>query len=177
MKKEINVWDYAGQILGTVNSGILLTTSAEGRVNTMTIGWGTLGVEWKKPIFTAFVRESRFTQQMLEKNPRFTISIPCGGNVKEILKVCGTHSGRDMDKIKELGLHLEEPLTGDVPGIRELPLTLECQVIYRQDQDPAAIGPELTERYYPKHSSDDSGDYHTAWYGEIKAAYIITDEK
>ncbi|GAA6528459.1 hypothetical protein LPYR103PRE_04320 [Segatella asaccharophila] len=45
-KKEINVLDYAGYILKGVNKGVLLTTKADGRVNTMTISWGTLGIEW-----------------------------------------------------------------------------------------------------------------------------------
>ena len=48
MKKYINLWEYAGQILEQVGTAALVTTKADGEVNTMTIGWGTLGVEWKK---------------------------------------------------------------------------------------------------------------------------------
>ena len=40
-----------------------------------------------------------------------------------------------MDKIAELGLTLENPEVVAAPGIRELPLTLECKVRYIQDQD------------------------------------------
>ena len=85
----------------------------------------------------------------------------------KILGVCGTKSGRDTDKIKELNLTLEEGMTVSVPAIKELPLTLECKVIYKQDQDPNAVNEENTARYYPE------GDYHTAYYGQIMAAYII----
>jgi len=56
MKKHIDLWEYAGHILEQVGTAALVTTKAEGQVNTMTIGWGTLGVEWKKPLFTVFVR-------------------------------------------------------------------------------------------------------------------------
>lgn len=173
MKKKIKVWDYAGTILEETGKGVLMTTKADGKVNTMTIGWGTLGIQWGKPIFIAFVRESRHTKALVEKNGEFTINVPYGQFDKTILSLCGTRSGRDMDKIAELGLHLEEPETVSVPGIKELPLTLECKVIYKQDQDPAAINEENTARYYPKNEEFPEGDYHTAYYGQITAAYII----
>ena len=173
MKRKINVWEYAPQILENVGKGVLLTTKADGIVDTMTIGWGTLGIQWGKPIFIAFVRESRYTKELVDKNLEFTVNVPYGELDKSILGVCGTKSGRDMDKIKELGLTLEEPETISVPGIKELPLTLECKVIYRQDQDPAAINQENTDRYYPRNDQFPEGDYHTAYYGQILSAYII----
>ena len=172
MKRMVNVWDYAGKINEETGKGILLTTTADGKVNTMTIGWGTLGTQWAKPIFIAFVRESRYTKEMLEKNPEFTVNVPLGAIDKNILGICGTKSGRDMDKIQALGLTLEEPEAISVPAIKELPLTLECKVIYKQDQDPAAIAPENDARFYAK-GTPNEGDYHTAYYGQIMAAYIV----
>ena len=172
MRKQINVWDYAKQITENVGKGILLTTQADGKPNTMTIGWGTLGVQWGKPIFIVFVRESRYTKQLLEKTGEFTISVPIGEFDKNILGVCGTKSGRDMDKFEALGLTAVPGQTVNVPAIKELPLTLECKVIYKQDQNPAAIDPECDARYYAKGTANE-GDYHTAYYGEITGAYIV----
>ena len=172
MKKEVNVWDYAGFIMERIGAGILLTTKAEGQVDTMIIGWGTVGVQWGKPIFIAFVRESRYTKELLEKNGEFTVNVPLDTLDKEILSVCGTKSGRDMDKIRELGLTLEEGKTVSVPAIRQLPLTLECKVIYKQAQEPSAIFPEYDAKYYAKGTRNE-GDYHIAYYGEITAAYIV----
>lgn len=172
MKKEVNVWDYAGHIMEHIDGGILLTTKAGEQVDTMTIGWGTVGVQWGRPIFIAFVRESRYTKQFLEQNGEFTVNIPLGQVDKNILTVCGTKSGRDTDKIAQLGLTLEEGKTVSVPAIKELPLTLECKVIYKQDQDPSAIFPAYDARYYAKGTRNE-GDYHTAYYGEITAAYIV----
>lgn len=172
MKREVNVWDYAGHIMEDIGKGILLTTQAEGRVNTMTIGWGILGVQWAKPIFIALVRESRYTKQLLDKNGEFTVNVPLGKIDPQILAICGTKSGRDMDKIQALGLTLEDGMTVSVPAIKELPLTLECKVIYKQDQDPAAIDPAVDARFYTKGTKNE-GDYHTAYYGEVTAAYIV----
>ena len=91
MKKYINLWDYAGVILEQVSNAALVTAKADGEVNSMTIGWGTLGTEWAKPIFTVFVRQSRHTKTLLDKNGEFTINVPLkGADVKEIMRVCGT---------------------------------------------------------------------------------------
>ena len=58
MKKDINVWEYAGHICEQTGKGILVTTKVGDKVNSMTIGWGTLGIEWGRPIYTVFVREA-----------------------------------------------------------------------------------------------------------------------
>ena len=177
MKKEIEVFDYANEILKAVKKGVLLTTKLDDKVNSMTIAWGTLGVEWNKPIFIAYVRESRFTKRLLEEKGEFTINIPYGEFDKNILGFCGSKSGLDTDKIKELNLTLETPNVISVPGIKELPLTLECKVIYKQKQDENEISKENKDRFYPQDvdSSFHGGnkDYHMAYYGEIVNAYII----
>lgn len=166
MKKIIDAFDYAGDICKAMKKGILLTTKADGQVNTMTIGWGTMGVEWGRPIFVAYVRGSRYTHQMIEKSGEFTVNVPVGEYDSKILGLCGTKSGRDTDKIKELNLTLEEPLNCGVPGIKELPLTLECRVLYRMEQTLDTIPQDIIDRYYP------NGDFHYAYYAEIIGAYI-----
>lgn len=177
MKREIEVFDYANEIMNSVKGGILITTKVGNKVNSMTASWGTLGIEWGKPIFTIFVREGRFTKEQLEKNPEFTINIPFGEFDKNILRVCGTKSGGEVDKIGELNLSLEEPNKISVPGIKELPLTLECKVIYKQKQDKNEITEKNLKTYYPQdidssfHGSNK--DFHIAYYGEIVNAYII----
>ena len=177
MKKYIDVFDYAKEILQAIPKGVLLTTKAHGKVNTMAIGWGTLGIEWRKPIFIAFVRENRFTRFQLDENGEFTVNIPFKPFDKKILGYCGTHSGKDTDKIADLNLTLEEGEKISVPAIAELPLTLECKVIYKQKQDMKALSKELRKIHYPQDvDSSFSGsnkDSHIAYYGEIVSAYII----
>lgn len=177
MKREIEIWDYASDIMKAVKTGVLITTKADDKVNTMTISWGTLGIEWNKPIFTTFIRENRFTREMLDKNPEFTVNIPYGEFNKDILNICGTKTGRDIDKISEMGLTLEESEKVSVPAIRQFPLTLECKVVYKQLQDKNAITEKNNKIFYPQDvDSSASGankDYHIAYYGQIVSAYII----
>lgn len=179
MKQPINAFDYAGHICKAMPKGILLTTKHDGKVNAMTIGWGSIGIEWGKPIFIAYVRESRYTKQLLDACGEFTVNIPYGDVDGKILGFCGTKSGRDVDKIQALDLTLEEPVSISVPGIRELPLTLECKVLYQQDQELSAIPEAILARYYPQNiPSTDPGknrDRHTAYYAEIVNAYLITE--
>ncbi|RII33686.1 flavin reductase family protein [Clostridium chromiireducens] len=177
MKKEIQVFDYANEIMRALKTGVLLTTKVDDKVNSMTISWGTLGIEWGKAIFTVFVRENRFTKHQLEKNPEFTINIPFGEFDKKILGICGTKSGHLSDKIKELNLTLEPSNSISVPAIKELSLTLECRIVYKQKQDEGEIKEENKNKFYPQDVESSfhgaNKDFHTAYYGEIISAYII----
>lgn len=49
MKKKINVFDYAGDIMKALDKGVLITTKADGKVDSMTLGWGTLGIRLVPP--------------------------------------------------------------------------------------------------------------------------------
>ena len=65
--KEIQVFDYADKIIKILSNGAFLNTCAEGKSNSMTIAWGSLGFMWGKPVFTVMVRQSRHTYQLIEK--------------------------------------------------------------------------------------------------------------
>lgn len=176
-KQEIQVFDYASEIAKALPQGVLLTTACRGKVNTMTIGWGTLGIVWGEPVFIAFVRMGRFTRELLDEAGEFTVNVPHGEFDKKILGYCGTHSGRDHDKIGELGLTAVPSEAVGAPGIRELPLTLECKVIYSQMQNPEAIPPEILQSMYPQ-AVDSSHpranrDFHKVYYGKILKSYLI----
>ena len=172
MKEKIEVFDYASEILKALKKSCLLTTKADGKVNTMTIGWGLLGIEFDKPTFLTLVRKSRYTYEMLEKNPEFTVNIPLGEYDRKILGYCGTKSGRNTDKIKDCGLHPEEADQISVPGIREFPLTLECKVRYAQQQEGDLIPAALRKKYWPAMLGQ-GDNFHKQYYGEIVSAYII----
>ena len=175
MKQQIDAFDYAGHICKAMRKGILLTTKAGDKVNTMTIGWGKIGIEWNKPVFIAYVRETRYTKQMLEACGEFTVNIPYNDVDSKILAYCGKQSGRDTDKITDLGLTLVNSDVIQVPGIAQLPLTLECKVIYKQKQDLSSMPQSVIDRFYPVIDQDGFQDYHIAYYGEIVNAYLIKE--
>ena len=172
MKTPIDVIDDSGEILAALAKGALLTTKAGERVDTMTIGWGHLGIIWGTPVFVAYIRRSRFTRNLLDENPEFTVNLSTDPDSR-ILKFCGERSGYRTDKIADAGLTLVESDKISVPGIHQFPITLECKVVYTQDQDLSEIPLRIKDRFYPRDAETGSADIHTAFYGEIVAAYRI----
>ena len=75
-----------------------------------------------------------------------------------------------MDKIAAAELTLVEPEVISTPGIKELPLTLECRVLYQQEQESEKLPPDIIHPFYTYEKDD-----HICYYGEIVAAYIIKD--
>ena len=174
MKEKINVTDYANLITKMLPKGILLNTSGD-KFNSMVIGWGHLGTLWGKPTCQVYVRQGRYTKPQLDETKEFTISAPVEGKLdKEVFRVCGSLSGRDVDKEKAAGLTLVAAEEIGTPGIREYPLTLECKVLYQQDQVLEDMPEEIRERFYRGGSNE--GDFHTAYTGQIVSAYIIRED-
>ena len=80
-----------------------------------------------------------------------------------------------MDKAAELGLTLVDGEKVSVPAVAQLPLTLECRVIYRQKENNVLLPPEIRARFYPsiERSHDTDKDDHIIYFGEIVAAYLL----
>lgn len=146
--------------------GAFLTVKANDKLNTMTISWGNIGFEWRRPIFTVLVRKSRYTHQFIEKSGEFTVSIPLDDEMKEALAFCGTKSGRDMDKFKQCNLKIQEGKEINTPAIDECGLIYECKVVYKQNMDLSVLGEGIRNDFYQ------DNDYHTIYYGEIVKCYL-----
>ncbi|GAA0738000.1 flavin reductase family protein [Clostridium oceanicum] len=147
--------------------GAFLTSKADGKVNTMTIGWGSIGYSWRKPIFTALIRESRFTKHFVDKSNEFTISVPLDDNMKKELAFCGSKSGRDYDKIKECSLKLKEGNKVETPVISDCKMHYECKVLYKQEMDLNLLDEDVKNQAYK------DGDIHTIYYAEIVDCYSL----
>ena len=176
MKEKINITDYANLITKALPKGILLNTYGD-KFNSMVIGWGHLGTLWGRPTFHVYVRQGRYTKPLLDKTGEFTISVPLDNPDPIINKICGWQSGYSIDKVKEAGLELEDAEIITTPGIKQYPLTIECKVLYSQDQDLGRIPEDIRDRMYPQDVEGTypmaNRDFHTMYVGEIVAAYII----
>ena len=176
VRKHIAPADYADQIIRTLPHGVFLTSCAHGRLNTMVIGWGSVGIEWGVPIFTACIRSGRFTRELLDENPEFTVSLPPQQRDASVVRFCGAHSGRNVDKFAHTGLTPTAPEVISVPAIKEFPLTFECRVVHRYEQPLDSINSAFLH-YYPQDiPGSDCGrnkDPHIIYRGQIVSAYII----
>jgi len=169
-KKVIDYKKRMEEAFEQLQKGAFLTTKHKGKVNTMTIAWGGVSFVWYKPVFIAYVRYSRDTYQMLENHQEFTVSIPLSKDMKKELAYAGTKSGRDTNKIEDLGLNLRKGQKVSVPIIRDCDLHYECKVVYKQAMEPGNIPDDVKSTYYK------SNDYHVIYYGEIYANYETQEE-
>ena len=142
----------------------LVTAGDAKKYNTMTVSWGGLGTLWNKPVATIYIRPQRYTKQFVDANERFTVSL-FGGEHKRELGVLGTKSGRDGNKVAEVGFTPVE-LAGQV-SFEEASLVLVCRKLYADEIRPEGfIDASCDERCYPDH------DYHTFYIAEVERAYI-----
>ncbi|MCX7884586.1 MAG: flavin reductase family protein [Caloramator sp.] len=167
MYKEVDFFEYSKDILKQIERGAFLTVKHGEKVNTMTIGWGSLGSIWHKPVFIVLVRGSRYTYEIVEKAEDFTVSFPLKGQLKEELIGCGTKSGRDIDKFKEFNLKTREGISVKTPIIDDCDFHFECKIIYKQKMDENKLSDEWIKKTFYN-----NGDYHYVYYGEILKSYI-----
>lgn len=160
--QEINVEDLNINIFPALAKDWALVTAGRDKVNTMTIGWGGIGVLWSKNVATIYVRESRYTKEFLDQEDTFTVSFYDG--YKKELGVLGRESGRDGDKIKDVNFHVT--FLDHAPAFEEAKLIFVCKKIYRDLLDPSLFDESIKNKQYP------NGDYHYMYIGEIEKIYV-----
>ena len=154
--------DYAVKRIGT--DWMLVTAKDEenNRANAMTASWGCLGVLWKKPVCICFIRPQRHTFTLAEQTDRFSIAF-LGDGYRDALQLCGSKSGRDLDKLKAAGLSSVE--IDGVPVIREAELVLIVRKLYTDDlKKDSFLDPSLLVNYK-------NNDFHRVYVLEIEGAY------
>jgi len=139
---------------------MLITAGTTGSFNTMTASWGTMGILWNLPIAVCFIRPQRYTYLFTERSEYYTLSF-FESRHKDILRFCGSKSGRDCDKIKQTGLRPFSTGLGNV-SFEQARLIFECRKLYADDLKPDHfIIKELINRNYPKK------DFHRFYIGEV----------
>lgn len=131
----------------------------------------------RKLFFTTYIRHGRFTYGQIENTKEFTASVLLERTPKVSKKIVyiGSRSGRDINKLADCILTLTEEIEVNSPAIKEIPITLECKVIYSQEQKIDKIHAKLNEQFYQQNidsaAPTANKDYHTIYYGEIINAY------
>lgn len=146
-------------IFETLNDWMLLSAGTAEENNTMTVSWGGVGIMWRKPVAITLVRPQRYTYEFMEKNDYFTLnSYP--QEMHEKLVVCGSKSGRDIDKVKECELTVAVSEQGGV-YYEEAELVIVCKKMYYDEINPDNfVEPSIADNYPNK-------DYHRMYIGEI----------
>jgi flavin reductase (DIM6/NTAB) family NADH-FMN oxidoreductase RutF len=142
------------------NDWMLITAGTSEKFNTMTASWGALGHLWNKPVAFCFVRPQRYTFEFTEAQDCFTLCF-FEEQYREALQICGTLSGRDVNKVEKAGLTPRILESGNV-AFEEARLIIECRKMYADFFDSEKfIAPEIPSRIYP------TNDFHKMYIGEI----------
>lgn len=156
--KPIEITENPFKLIG--NDWMLVTAEHEGKCNMMTASWGGVGIMWNKPVAFTFIRPQRYTFGMLESEDMFSLCF-LPESYRSALKLCGTKSGRDIDKVSETNLTVEH--TDGAPYFAESKLVLVCKKLYGQflSED------NLTEMSLKSNYNAEGSDWHKMYINEI----------
>ena len=129
--------------------------------NAMTVSWGGMGTIWNKPVVTIYIRPQRYTKQFVDANDHFTLSF-FDSQYKQALSVLGTKSGRDGDKIAEVGF---SPVQLDgTTTYEQADLVFVCRKLYADTIKPECfVDASVDEQNYPQR------DHHTLYIRRSRA--------
>jgi flavin reductase (DIM6/NTAB) family NADH-FMN oxidoreductase RutF len=118
---------FKGSVMLNPVPVVLITSkNKEGKTNVFTVAWvGTACT--KPPIITVAIRPERLSYEYIKESMEFTINLPSKDLVKQV-DFCGVRSGRQVDKIKDMGFTLEDASIVNAPIIKQCPVALECRV-------------------------------------------------
>ena len=145
---------------------MLVTAGDESSFNTMTASWGAVGNLWNRPVAIIFIRPERYTHEFLENGGRVSLSFFVE-QYRDALKLCGSRSGRDCDKVAEAGL-TAQALDNGTMVFDQARLTLDCRQLFRTEMTEADfIDKSLLEKWYGA-----KGGMHTVYVLDIENVYV-----
>lgn len=155
--KSIDIKDFNENIFKIIfEEWMLVTSGSKEKFNTMTASWGFAGFMWRKPVVNIVIRPQRYTREFLDSNEYFTLSFY--GENKSIHSVCGSKSGREVNKVKECGL---TPIfDNNSVYFDEARLVIVCKKMYVQQMSEDCVIDESIKQNY-------NNDYHISYIGEI----------
>ena len=148
----------------------LLTAGDESGYNTMTVSWGGLGVLWQRPVVTVYVRPSRHTKAFVDANDRLTLSFYASEH-KKALGVLGTKSGRDTDKVAEVGF--TPAFVDGTTTFEQAELVLVCRKLYADAIKHECFLDDVPDSAnYPERAGDDDPGYHIMYIAEVERVLV-----
>ena len=135
---------------------MLITAGNREKYNMMTASWGFFGEMWGHHEVMAVVRPQRYTMEFIQNQDFFTLSFY--GDQKDIHKICGSKSGRDVNKTQQAGLN---PIfDGDSVYFDEARLVIVCKKEYISPFIPEGFSDTEPLKWY-------NSDYHNMVFGKI----------
>ena len=148
----------------------VLSVGDKNNYNSMLISWGSLGVAWKKPIFTVYVKPDTYTHEFMEKYDIFTVSF-IKGQLNTDFILYGTLSGRDYNKEKMSGSHIQFLDDGGIT-FEETNEVYVCRKLVSSHFKEEEVDKSIIELYKSNLEVYKSTNPHSIYIGEIIGHYI-----
>ena len=163
MYKEISAADIPGNVIDMISREWMLITAGNMKAyNMMTASWGFMGEIWGEHSVSVFVRPQRYTMEFIDKNDYFSLSFY--GDNKAIHKVCGSMSGREVNKTELAGL--TPCFCEKAPYFCEARLVLICKKQYAAPMEEKYFTDKAPlKKWY-------NGDLHINIIGKIEKVLI-----
>lgn len=129
MKKDVELWK-ARRLLNH-SPLILVTTRAKGRDNVMTVAW-SVPLSHGSPLIGVVISKDCFSHELISESRVFAINIPDRKLLEEVT-LCGSVSGRDVDKFASFKLTRERSEKISAPLIKECFANIELKVVGSTD--------------------------------------------
>lgn len=162
MFKEITPKEIPDNLIKAIaDEWMLISAGDRKEYNMMTASWGFAGEMWGSDSVIAMIRPQRYTMKFVEENDYFALSFY--GDNKAIHKVCGSQSGRDVNKTELTGL---TPIFGDnTVYFEEARLVLICKKQYLDTLKEECFTDKAPLKWY-------DGDFHNIIIGKIEKVLI-----
>ena len=105
---------------------VMVTCGTLDKANVLTIAWTGI-INSEPPMTYISVRPSRFSHNIISETKEFVINIT-NLPLARACDFCGIRSGKNTDKLKEMGLELEKSSKIEAPMLKSAPISLECRV-------------------------------------------------
>ena len=157
--REISVEELKDNPFTLINKDwMLITAGNQDKHNTMTASWGGVGELWGKYVSTIYIRPQRYTLEFVEREDFYSLCF-FGPEYRQALSLCGSKSGRDVDKDAATGL--TPRFDQAAPYYEQARLVFICRKLYKQDMtEEAFLDKSLLDKWY-------DNDLHRMFIGEI----------
>ena len=151
MQKQV---DYSDAMKTKYPEPVIILTAKDkkGKPNPMAVGWA-MPASGSPPMLAVAIVPKRYTAQAINHSKCFTVTFPAENMADETLYF-GTHSGHDIDKLKEVELKTQPASEIDSIIFSDAAANFECTL----------------------HDQFNVGD-HIVFVGKVVAAHINTENK
>lgn len=163
MFREISAKEIDTNLIKAIaDEWMLISAGDSDKYNMMTASWGFAGEMWGEDSVIAMIRPQRYTMEFVDKSDYFALSFY--GDNKEIHKVCGSKSGRNVDKTALTGL--TPVFENNTVYFKEARMVIVCKKQYVSQLDESKFTQNEPLKWYA------DKDFHYMIIGKIEKVLV-----